>query len=778
MILFILLFLMVPFFLFSQVPEGFSYQAVVRDAGGQIVKEQDVGLRLSILQGSETGTMVYSERHQETTTAQGLVSLVVGEGTVETGDFGAIDWESGPYYLKVEVDLAGGSSYETLGVSALQSVPYALQAGTVGSLTRLEVQGDDAESDSALFVVRRKDGQIVFAVYNEGVRIYVDTTGTAKGPRRGGFAIGGFDMAKGPGQEYLRVTPDSVRIYINDSDAKKPRGGFAIGGYDFGKGITHEYLRVTDDSTRVYVGQSSKGPRGGFAIGGYDFGKGAGATELFNVSTGDAVEVVRSKARFLWYPKKEAFLSGRVLVESPDSVGTNSMAAGFESKSIGDYSQSMGYQCVSRGKYSTAIGYQSLAIGDNSFAVGYKAKAQGTNLPVVDPAFAFGNESFAKSGALSMGNGSFADHSSVAIGMSARSEGQYSVALGYESNSKAYTSVAIGYRATTDADLSTAIGPYCEVKDFMYSTAIGYNAKTRGLWATAIGASGMSGEPKLGPRAYGHYSLALGAAPLAAGEGSVCISSCLSDSATCYGRNAYVLGSNATSSRKGAFVYGDDTKGYASRVSATQDDQFVVRAKGGYLFYADSLLRASNAVVFTRGTGDVGIGTFTPKSNLHVVGDIALGQDLNNRKFILHSRSNALGEFLVITHDNASGGWEWSHGIRLFRNGNVTISSGSDAGYTFFVNGSAAKPGGGSWSNASDIRLKDIRGSYAKGLEGSCNLCLSFLAIKKITPGDCLRKMNMWDSLRRMSKRCSPKRYPPGQTDISILICMRSMSHW
>jgi len=91
-------------------------------------------------------------------------------------------------------------------------------------------------------------------VYNEGVRVYVDTT-TTKG-LRGGFAIGGFSMVKGAGQEYLRVTPDSVRIYINDADRKGPRrGGFAIGGYGTGKGPSKKFLDLTSDN--YFIGHES-----------------------------------------------------------------------------------------------------------------------------------------------------------------------------------------------------------------------------------------------------------------------------------------------------------------------------------------------------------------------------------------------------------------------------------------------------------------------------------------------------------------------------------------
>ena len=236
------LFLM-PFALYSQSPQGFNYQAVVRDAGGQIVKEQAVGLRLTLLQGSETGTPVYSETHQVTTNALGLVSMVVGRGTVESGDFSKIDWENGPYYLKVEADLTGGSNYESLGVSALMSVPYALQAGTVGSLTRLEVQGDDPDSDSALFVVRRKDGQTVFAVYNEGVRIYVDTAGTAQSygvflrgkglwGTIGAFGVITADLTKMKGIDFIeQVETPGLGARITENEFKYFFRGLDLGGF-------------------------------------------------------------------------------------------------------------------------------------------------------------------------------------------------------------------------------------------------------------------------------------------------------------------------------------------------------------------------------------------------------------------------------------------------------------------------------------------------------------------------------------------------------------------
>ncbi len=112
---------------FSQsVPQRFSYQAVIRDDANQLLNSQSVGIRLSILQGSETGTAVYVETHTASTSSNGLVSLQVGGGTVVTGTLVQIDWASGPYFIKTETDPLGGNNYSITGTSQMLSVPYAL----------------------------------------------------------------------------------------------------------------------------------------------------------------------------------------------------------------------------------------------------------------------------------------------------------------------------------------------------------------------------------------------------------------------------------------------------------------------------------------------------------------------------------------------------------------------------------------------------------------------------------------------------------------------------
>lgn len=129
--------------LMAQAPQGFEYQAVVRNASGNILVSQSVGLQITLKQGSPSGTNVYQETFSTITNLYGLVNLQIGSGTT-IDDFTTIDWATGPYFIEVALDVTGGTSYSVMGTSQLLSVPYALHAKTV------EVDNiDDADNDPA-----------------------------------------------------------------------------------------------------------------------------------------------------------------------------------------------------------------------------------------------------------------------------------------------------------------------------------------------------------------------------------------------------------------------------------------------------------------------------------------------------------------------------------------------------------------------------------------------------------------------------------------------------
>ena len=116
---------------FAQVPQKMSYQAVIRNNSNTLITSTPVGMKISILQGSSSGTAVYAEIQTTNTNANGLVSLEIGSGTVVTGTFADIDWATGSYFIKTETDPAGGTTYTIVGTSELMSVPYSLFSAKV-----------------------------------------------------------------------------------------------------------------------------------------------------------------------------------------------------------------------------------------------------------------------------------------------------------------------------------------------------------------------------------------------------------------------------------------------------------------------------------------------------------------------------------------------------------------------------------------------------------------------------------------------------------------------
>jgi hypothetical protein len=133
--------------IWAQSPQKMNYQAVIRDASGHLVTAQ-VGMQISIIQGTVDGTVVYTETQTPTPNINGLITIEIGGGT----GFDAINWVNGPYFIKTETDPTGGTSYSITGTSQLLSVPYALYAKTANTHYIGESYG----------------GGIVFYIYDNG----------------------------------------------------------------------------------------------------------------------------------------------------------------------------------------------------------------------------------------------------------------------------------------------------------------------------------------------------------------------------------------------------------------------------------------------------------------------------------------------------------------------------------------------------------------------------------------------------------------------------------
>jgi hypothetical protein len=125
--------------IFAQAPQKLTYQALIRNSSHALVTSTPIGMQISILKGSESGSPVYVETQTPTTNGNGLVTIEIGGGTVVSGSFATIDWADGPYFIKTEVATAAPlTTYTITGVSQILSVPYALHSKTAESYTETD----------------------------------------------------------------------------------------------------------------------------------------------------------------------------------------------------------------------------------------------------------------------------------------------------------------------------------------------------------------------------------------------------------------------------------------------------------------------------------------------------------------------------------------------------------------------------------------------------------------------------------------------------------------
>jgi uncharacterized protein (TIGR02145 family) len=131
----------------AQAPQKMSYQSVIRNSSNALVVNTAVGIKISVLQGTASGTAVYVETQTATTNANGLVSIQIGTGIASTGTFAGIDWSAGPYFIKTETDPLGGTNYTITGTQEMLSVPYAMYAAKSGDATTMGTIGGSSSTN-------------------------------------------------------------------------------------------------------------------------------------------------------------------------------------------------------------------------------------------------------------------------------------------------------------------------------------------------------------------------------------------------------------------------------------------------------------------------------------------------------------------------------------------------------------------------------------------------------------------------------------------------------
>ena len=168
---------------FSQVPNAFNYQAVVRNSSGEILANKTVSFRISLLKNSETGTVVYSETHSLSTNEFGLVNFKIGKGARVSGAFSPSDWGE-VIFTKVEFDPAGGSSFSELATTKLSSVPFAFVAQTV-----VNDKVDDADADPANEIQTLSLNGTLLELSNGGGSVTLPASGGSGGDNWGAQTV-------------------------------------------------------------------------------------------------------------------------------------------------------------------------------------------------------------------------------------------------------------------------------------------------------------------------------------------------------------------------------------------------------------------------------------------------------------------------------------------------------------------------------------------------------------------------------------------------------------
>jgi len=420
--------------IFSQVPESINYQAVLRNNTGELLNNQNVTIRISIIEGSAGGTVVYREQQSKITNNFGVVEIQIGNGTSDIGTFSLINWGILTKFIKIEINT--GSGFINMGTSQLITVPYSMYSKKAKTIDNEVLYF--TESDT-LFAVKDREGNVVFAVFPDGAKVYVNEQSKAS---VGGFAVSGRSPTKETEYNIFQVSPDSTVIYINNLE-KGTVGGFAVSGRSPTKLGFKNYFNVSGDNTPIIIDPS--------------------------------------EAKVVWFPKKEAFWVGRVLIEDPDSVGFNSFAVGYEAIAKGNYSQSLGYQTRARGNFSTAIGYKTQANGVGCFAVGGEER-NATGVVTGKHTIASGIASFA------LGLGAYANGiANTSIGLRSNATGAFaSTAFGVFAQASATRATAIGYGSVASAEQSLAIG-VSDTASAYNSVAMGVGSKATGIASVALG---------------------------------------------------------------------------------------------------------------------------------------------------------------------------------------------------------------------------------------------------------------------------------------------------
>ncbi|MBR5958938.1 MAG: hypothetical protein IKZ99_11295 [Salinivirgaceae bacterium] len=253
----------------AMAQNSFSYQAVIRN-NGEVVSNQDVSLLISILNGSD---VCYQEIQKVKTNAYGNISVSVGDGEPKTGSFAAIPWETMHVMMQVEVSTDGTENYVNMGQMQIQPVPYAIYAARTATVIQPAVASEDP-----IFEVRDNNGELMFAVYETGVKVYVDQDGSKAAKSK--FAVAGRSASKGE-ENILTINGEGTTVYVDGNANKAAKSKFAVAGRSAGKTDT-ELMTIDNSGSTIFVDGDGKAAKSKFAVAGRS-GKGKKSANNYSI---------------------------------------------------------------------------------------------------------------------------------------------------------------------------------------------------------------------------------------------------------------------------------------------------------------------------------------------------------------------------------------------------------------------------------------------------------------------------------------------------------------
>lgn len=421
----------------QNVPQGINYQGVANDASGFTLVNQTIGIKISLYAGSASGILEWEETHTVTTNQFGLFTVIIGQGTNTTAgsipSFSLIDWGAASHYLKVSMDITGGSSYTDMDNSQLLSVPYALYSarsgGVQGPVTLNDLSDVDTSGASVGKVLRWNGSLWMPAIENDSVA-YAVSSGSSVYSDSAATALNSVSSTYSDTASYAlncaNITNDwhlagNTGIIASNFIGTTNAENFII------KTNNLERLRIT---TLGKVGIGTISPSASLHLVGND-----GFISQGTFGSG-IIPATGTGTRLMWYPKKAAFRVGYVASTQWDdiNIGNYSFASGISSQAKGIGAVAMGQLCSAGDSCGVAMGFQTNASGKYAVAMGNVTIASGNC-------------------AVALGRGG------IASGIAAQ---------------------AIGYHVTASGNYSTAFGNYC-VASGANSVAMGFTANTNNM---------------------------------------------------------------------------------------------------------------------------------------------------------------------------------------------------------------------------------------------------------------------------------------------------------